>query len=90
MTKHLRLIGCLLLASLFSSLAAYGQTDTASIVGTVVDASGAALPNAVVTLVNLGTNLTHTQQGGFASTIVLLVIGLIGRSFVRGGGRPAA
>ncbi len=45
MTKQLRLIGCLLVASLFSSLAAYGQTDTATIVGTVVDHSGAVLPN---------------------------------------------
>lgn len=42
------------------------------------------------TLVNLGTNLTHTQQGGFAAIIVLLVIGLIGLAFVRGGGRQRA
>jgi len=38
-------------------------------------------------LVNFGTNLTGTQQGGFASIIVLLMIGLIGLIFVRGGGR---
>jgi UMF1 family MFS transporter len=52
--------------------------------------SGVATLWLAATLVNLGTNLTHTQQGGFASIIVLLVIGLIGLSFVRGGGRPAA
>ena len=38
-------------------------------------------------LVNFGTNLTGTQQGGFASIIILLAIGLGGLAFVRGGGR---
>ena len=70
MTKDLRIIGCLLLAFLFSSLAAYGQTDTASIVGTVVDASGAALPNAVVTLVNLGTNLKTVAKTDSAGNYI--------------------
>jgi UMF1 family MFS transporter len=51
--------------------------------------SGVATLWLAPTLVNIGTNLTHTQQGGFASIIVLLVIGLIGLSFVRGGGRQA-
>jgi UMF1 family MFS transporter len=49
--------------------------------------SGVATLWLAPTLVNLGTNLTHTQQGGFATIIVLLVIGLIGLTFVRGGGR---
>jgi UMF1 family MFS transporter len=49
--------------------------------------SGVATLWLAPTLVNLGTNLTHTQQGGFASIIVLLAVGLIGLSFVRGGGR---
>ena len=39
-------------------------------------------------LVNLGTNLTHTQQGGFATIILLLAVGFVGLLFVRGGGRP--
>jgi UMF1 family MFS transporter len=38
-------------------------------------------------LVNIGTKVTHSQQGGFASIIVLLFLGLIGLMFVRGGGR---
>ncbi len=38
-------------------------------------------------LVKIGTELTHSQQGGFASIILLLVVGLIGLMFVRGGGR---
>jgi len=64
MTKQLRLIGCLLVALLFSSLAAYGQTDTATIVGTVVDHSGAVLPNGVVTITNLGTNAKTVVKTG--------------------------
>ena len=51
--------------------------------------SGVATLWLAPTLVNIGTNLTHTQQGGFASIIVLLVIGLIGLAFVQGGRRPA-
>jgi UMF1 family MFS transporter len=38
-------------------------------------------------MVNLGTNLTQTQQGGFATLTVLLAVGLVGLSFVRGGGK---
>ena len=37
-------------------------------------------------LVNLGTHLTHTQQGGFATITGLLAIGFVGLLFVRGGG----
>ena len=40
-------------------------------------------------LVSFGTELTHTQQGGFATIILLLALGLIGLVFVRGGGRQA-
>jgi UMF1 family MFS transporter len=40
--------------------------------------------------VNLGTRLTHTQQGGFASIILLLSVGLTGLFFVRGAGRKRA
>lgn len=46
----------LALVLLFAPLATHAQTDTATIVGTVMDQSGAALPNATVTLTNLGTN----------------------------------
>ncbi|MDB5476678.1 MAG: hypothetical protein JWP49_2189 [Phenylobacterium sp.] len=52
--------------------------------------SGVATLWLAPTLVNIGTNLTHTQQGGFASIIVLLIIGLGLLAFVRGGGRQAA
>jgi UMF1 family MFS transporter len=52
--------------------------------------SGVATLWLAPTLVNLATNLTHTQQGGFASIIGLLIIGLVLLAFVRGGGRQAA
>ena len=41
-------------------------------------------------LVNLGTKIFKTQQGGFATITVLLAVGLAGLMFVRGGGRLAA
>jgi UMF1 family MFS transporter len=52
--------------------------------------SGVATAWLAPTLVNLGTSLTRTQQGGFATILILLVIGLIGLMFVRGGGRRIA
>jgi len=65
------------------------QEQTGAFFG-VYALSGVATLWLAPTLVNIGTNLTHTQQGGFASIIVLLIIGLIGLAFVRGGGRQAA
>jgi UMF1 family MFS transporter len=52
--------------------------------------SGVATSWLAPTLVNIGTRASHTQQGGFAAIIVLLVLGLIGLMFVRGGGRRIA
>lgn len=40
-------------------------------------------------LVNLGTQIFKTQQGGFATITVLLAVGFVGLLFVRGGGRRA-
>ncbi len=41
-------------------------------------------------LVNQGTRLFHSQQGGFASITLLLGVGFLGLLFVSGGGREAA
>lgn len=49
--------------------------------------SGVATAWLAPTLVNQGTVITGTQQGGFAMLLVLLALGLAGLSFVRGGGR---
>lgn len=52
--------------------------------------SGVATAWLAPTLVNIGTRATGTQQGGFATLLLLLAVGLIGLAFVRGGGRGAA
>ena len=41
-------------------------------------------------LVNQGTRIFHSQQGGFATITVLLAIGFVGLLFVRGGARDLA
>ena len=52
--------------------------------------SGVATAWLAPSLVNIGTRLTHSQQGGFASIVLLLGIGLVGLFFVRGGGSRRA
>jgi Carboxypeptidase regulatory-like domain/TonB dependent receptor len=54
----------LVLLALFTVLTsvAFGQLTTADILGTVNDASGAVVPNASVTLTNLGTGEKRTAQ----------------------------
>ncbi len=53
---------------------AFSQLTTADIVGTVTDATGALVPNAVVVLTNLGTNEKRTGQsngsGDFSFTLL--------------------
>jgi UMF1 family MFS transporter len=49
--------------------------------------SGVATAWLAPSLVNIGTRVTHSQQGGFASIILLLAVGLAGLMFVKGGGR---
>lgn len=57
---------CLAVAVLLSLAppAVYGQVDTGSIVGAVVDASGAIIPGAKLTVKNEGTGLTEDQTAG--------------------------
>ena len=52
--------------------------------------SGVATAWLAPSLVNLGTSLTHSQQGGFASIILLLMLGLAGLFFVKGGGKQSS
>ena len=36
-------------------------------------------------MVNIGTRMFHTQQGGFAMIAILLAVGFVGLLFVRNG-----
>ena len=61
-SKITLLIGCFLIAGLL-----YGQFDTAEVLGTVRDASGAAVPKANITLTNMDTGIqakTTTDDNG--------------------------
>ena len=61
-THGLRL--CCALILLFCSISIFGQFDTASVLGYVRDSSGAAVPNATVTLTDVNTRVTQTVQTG--------------------------
>ncbi|MFM8394183.1 MAG: carboxypeptidase regulatory-like domain-containing protein, partial [Acidobacteriota bacterium] len=68
------LLGCLML---FCQVTARGQVTTADVVGSVTDNTGAVLPNARVTITNLGTNTTRVGETNAAGDYVfnLLPIG---------------
>jgi len=61
-----------LMGAALSPVPSYAQADTATVVGTVVDGSGAVVPNASVTLLNTDTNtktLVKTDpQGSYIAT----------------------
>lgn len=59
---RLLLSNCLCLAVIIAQAVSYGQTFFGSVVGTVNDASGAAMPQANVTLTNAGTGDRRTSQ----------------------------
>jgi hypothetical protein len=64
--------GCLLLpAAPFAT----AQTTTADITGTVTDTSGAAIPNATVTITNLGTQEKQTAQSSGAGDYTFTQLG---------------
>ena len=73
------------------SAACFGQLTTADILGTVTDPTGAAIPNATVTLTNLGTNDQQSVQsnGSGDYTFTLLPVGHYSIS-VKAGGFQAA
>jgi hypothetical protein len=62
LSQRFKLPVFLLLMLLFCSQATFAQLTTADILGTVSDATGAVIPNATITLVNLGTNETRATQ----------------------------
>src|SRR5437879_13670929 len=62
----------ILVIVLSCAAAAIGQTNKGGISGTVMDANGAAIPGASVTVTNLGTNqstkVTTSDTGSFSVT----------------------
>src|SRR6185312_13148432 len=73
MRWSLRLLGMMLFAFMVVG-SLKGQGNTADIVGTVADTSGAIVPSAAVTLTNVGTNVSRTvttnQSGDYIFTLV--------------------
>jgi len=59
--NRLSLVAVLVSVSLLCAVDARAQ-DTADVVGTVTDSSGAIVPGATVTLTNAGTNVSQTAQ----------------------------
>ena len=57
------------LAGSMSLFALQAQTITATITGTVTDATGAVVPNAKVVATNTGTNLTYNATSNESGTI---------------------
>ena len=69
-TSTAKAIGCLTLALALLPGAALAQTDTASIVGTVKDGTGAVLPGVTVTATQKGTNVVNTAVTNSAGQYV--------------------
>src|SRR5712691_10597031 len=62
MLKLARLVASLLVLLAVTETAAFAQTGTSGISGTVRDSTGAVVPNATVTAMNEATGLTYTQS----------------------------
>lgn len=72
MKRSLWALGCVVIGALVAPVGVAGQADMGTIVGTVVDSSGAIVPNGAVTLTQLGTD-TKTSvktdaQGTYIAT----------------------
>src|SRR5580704_15530693 len=72
-----RKVFAVLCALVICVFVARAQQNTADIVGTVMDTSGAVVPAANVTLTNTGTNITRTTQSSAAGdyTFTLVDVG---------------
>lgn len=68
--KHPRALVALLLLCLTAASTAWAQTQTATVRGTVQDASGAVIPGATLTLTNIDQNRPWTLQSNAAGAYV--------------------
>lgn len=76
-TRKFNFIFILLLSGVFFAPAVFAQqTDNGGLAGTVSDPNGAVVPNATVTVTNLGTNakrtLTTNEEGRWAISVLRL------------------
>ena len=62
--EKLSLLALCITLAVFLTPSGYGQAVYGSIFGTVTDASGAAVPNATVTITNIGTGTYVDLSGG--------------------------
>src|ERR1700722_10263019 len=71
-----RFFAALLLVICLAAMAS-AQTDTARVIGTITDSTGAVLPNATVTITDVGTGrvVTATTDGSGQYTVNALAIG---------------
>src|SRR5580693_7413390 len=72
--RGLRSIFCLLLLAVFSVSAAFSQAVSATIIGTVTDASGAAVPSAKVTVTEMNTGIAHAMTANGSGNYTLVDI----------------
>ena len=76
MKKSCLLIGLLLLALAFPVSKLHGQAVYGSIIGTVLDSSGGAVPNAKVTITDIGKDVSFTtstnEVGHYAQTHLIV------------------
>lgn len=60
--KSIKQAGYIFIFSLFFAANIFAQSNTGTITGQITDANGALIPNATVTITNVGTNDTRTVQ----------------------------
>ncbi len=62
---------CLLLSMMLTPAAMYGQTDSATVLGTVSDAAGSVVAGAEVSVINTGTNIKTVVKTGAQGTYIV-------------------
>ncbi len=69
---RIRTLGAVLLILTMAVASTFAQTETGQITGTVLDQTGAAVPNAVVTAKSEGTGVTRSVTTGAAGAYTLV------------------
>src|SRR5271154_4605649 len=69
--QGLRLIFCCFLLAAFGASSAFSQAVSSTIIGTVTDASGAAVPSAKVTITEMNTGISHTVMANGSGNYTL-------------------